>query len=84
MIKKLNNLIDILKKITEFLTYIATGYAKTVEAAEKISLVFVKIFRIIMYFVFGGITVIVANKIIKTIKKKKEAQLASAEKDDKD
>ncbi len=77
MINKLNKMIDILKKATEILTYIVTGYSKTKEAAERISLAFVKVFRVILFFVFGGIVALVVKKIID--KKRKNAELASAE-----
>lgn len=77
MIDKLNKLIDILKKATEVLTFIVTGYAKTMEAKEKISVEFLKVFRVAMFFVLGGIVALIIKKIVD--KKKKKAKIKSAE-----
>lgn len=71
MIDKLNKLIEILKKVTEVLTFIVTGYAKTKEKADKISVAFVKVFRVAMFFVLGGVVALVIKKLIDKKKNKK-------------
>ena len=76
VIKKIEKAIDILKKATEVLTYILTGYAKTKELAAKISVAFLKVFRVILFIALGGVAAIV---VIKVLKKKKNKEIPKAE-----
>ena len=79
IIDKIGDLMKLLNKVTEFLNFILTGYAKAEEKKEELSDKTVQIARIaIISIVSGGVALIIffiVKAIVKKIKKIKAKRI---------